>query len=483
MEYDSSKNPLLYNASGEVVAEGHMGYEDAATFMSIYVTFDAPITAEGVYTLKVPAGAMREYGYGIENPRNCPAMELTYNIMSVKAESIVLDKTKVEIVIGESDFLTATILPETASNKDIVWTSSDEEIAVVNEYGVVTAVALGEATITATTTDGSDLSASCKVTVVPTLAESITLNVAEASLKVNETTTLTATVLPETATNKSVTWTSSNESVATVDANGMVTALEVGVATITATTADGSDLSASCKVTVLATPGDVNNDGKINVTDVVATASYILGNNPARFVFEAADMNHSNSINVTDIIGIASIILNGGASHSPKAFSPATESSDYLHAENFGIGEHQSKSLSINLHNTRNYTAFQMDVHIPEGLRIEDCKLSDRGSDHTIDYQVMTEGVVRIIAYSISNSAFAGNDGCLVELTVSADDTFEGATISIDEIIFAEADMTEHHFDAISLDADYVGIDDVENNACKVFVDGQAIIIESTCVQ
>jgi hypothetical protein len=121
-----------------------------------------------------------------------------------------------------------------------------------------------------------------------------------------------------------------------------------------------------------------------------------------------------------------------------------------------------------------------MDVHIPEGLRIEDCKLSDRGSDHTIDYQVMTDGVVRVIAYSISNSTFAGNDGCLVELTVSADDTFGGATISIDEIIFAEADMTEHHFDAISLDADYVGIDNVENDACKVYADGQAIIIESS---
>lgn len=317
----------------------------------------------------------------------------------------------------------------------------------------------------------------------PTLVKEVAIDKQEVSLRANDTATLAVTVLPAFATDKSIVWTSSDTSVATVDQTGTVKAIGVGEATITATAADGSGRSASCMVTVLATSGDVNNDGKINITDIIATASYILGNNPTRFVFEAADMNHSNSINVTDIIGIASIILNGGASHSPKAFSPATESSDYLHAENFGIGEHQSKSLSINLHNTRNYTAFQMDVHIPEGLRIEDCKLSDRGSDHTIDYQVMTEGVVRVIAYSISNSAFAGNDGCLVELTLSADDSFEGATISIDEIIFAEADMTEHHFDAISLDADYVGIDDVENDACKVYADGQAIIIESSCAQ
>lgn len=80
MSYDSSKNPLLYNAAGEVVAEGHMGYEDSSTYMSLYVNFETPITEEGVYTLKVPEGAMHEYGYGVENPKVCPAFEVTYTI-------------------------------------------------------------------------------------------------------------------------------------------------------------------------------------------------------------------------------------------------------------------------------------------------------------------------------------------------------------------------------------------------------------------
>ena len=80
MDYDSSKNPVLYNEAGEAVAEGHMGFADAATYMSLYVTFEAPITEEGVYTLEVPAGAMREYGWGIANPMQCPAMTLTYTI-------------------------------------------------------------------------------------------------------------------------------------------------------------------------------------------------------------------------------------------------------------------------------------------------------------------------------------------------------------------------------------------------------------------
>ncbi len=80
MDYDTTKNPMLYNESGEVVAEGHMGFADAATYMSLYVSFNEAITAEGVYTLEVPAGAMREYGYGLTNPKLCPAMILTYTI-------------------------------------------------------------------------------------------------------------------------------------------------------------------------------------------------------------------------------------------------------------------------------------------------------------------------------------------------------------------------------------------------------------------
>ena len=168
-------------------------------------------------------------------------------------ESITLDKTEISLEATETATLVATILPELATNKVVTWSSSNESVATVHESGFITAIAVGEATITATTADGSNLSASCKVTVVPTLVESITLDKAEINLEATKTATLVATVLPELATNKSVTWTSSNEAVATVDANGVVTAVKVGEATITATTVDGSNLSASCKVIVIPT--------------------------------------------------------------------------------------------------------------------------------------------------------------------------------------------------------------------------------------
>ena len=174
-------------------------------------------------------------------------------VVSSLAQSITLDKTEVSLEVTETAALVATVLPETTSNKIVEWKSSNEAVATVNNKGEVTAIAVGEATITATTTDDSNLSASCTVTVVPTLAESIALDKTEISLEATETATLIVTVLPELTTDKSVEWSSSDETVAVVDENGVVTAVAVGEATITATTTDGSNLSASCKVTVTPT--------------------------------------------------------------------------------------------------------------------------------------------------------------------------------------------------------------------------------------
>ena len=175
------------------------------------------------------------------------------------AENIALDKTSVSLEINKTVALNITILPETTTNKEVVWTSSDESVATV-ENGVVTAHKAGVATITATTTDGTNLSATCEVIVTPTVAENIALDKTSVSLEINETVALNITILPETTTNKEVVWTSSDESVATVE-NGIVTALKAGVATITATTTDGTNLSASCEVTVSTTHTESANQG------------------------------------------------------------------------------------------------------------------------------------------------------------------------------------------------------------------------------
>ena len=120
MDYDYSKNPKLYNAAGEFVAEGHMGYEDASTYMSLYVEFDAAITEEGVYTLKVPEGAMVEYAFGSDNPKVCPAFEVTYTIAAAVPQpnmivSLVGGATAEEAVTLSNLNATATFENTTAT--------------------------------------------------------------------------------------------------------------------------------------------------------------------------------------------------------------------------------------------------------------------------------------------------------------------------------------------------------------------------------
>ena len=153
--------------------------------------------------------------------------------------SITLDKTGLKMKVTETTTLSAIVLPETATIKDVVWSSTDATVASVKD-GVVTAHKIGEAIIIATTTDGSNLSATCKVKVVATPAESVVISKPEkTTLIVGDEVQLTATVYPETATDKTVEWLSNNEKVAMVDTTGKVTAIGAGNAIITARNSNG----------------------------------------------------------------------------------------------------------------------------------------------------------------------------------------------------------------------------------------------------
>ena len=175
------------------------------------------------------------------------------NVIETPAESIAIQKpAMIELKAGETISLKAIVLPENASDKSVMWTSSDSDIATVNSIGVVTAVNVGKVVITDTNSAG--ISDDIELSVIPTLAEGISLKPDEMMLKVNETRTISVILVPSTTTDQSVRFISSDSSVAIVDEVGNVTALSLGEAIITATTNDGSDLSANCKVLVSATP-------------------------------------------------------------------------------------------------------------------------------------------------------------------------------------------------------------------------------------
>ncbi len=197
---------------------------------------------------------------------------------SVAVTSITLDKTSLSLNEGEEATLTATVKPDNATDKTVTWTSSNTAVATVKD-GVVTAVKEGSATITA---KAGSKTATCKVTVSKAVVAvtSVTLNKTSLTLKVNGEETLTATVKPDNATDKTVTWSSSNTAVATVK-NGKVKGIKAGTAVITA---KAGDKSAKCNVTVKADPVPVIRLEQTNATIAGAmgmtygTVSYTIEN-------------------------------------------------------------------------------------------------------------------------------------------------------------------------------------------------------------
>ena len=167
----------------------------------------------------------------------------------VEVESVSLNKSEMTLTEGESETLAATVTPENAENKSIIWSSNNEAVATVDANGTVIAKRAGTAVITATSTNGK--SAGCTVTVEKKQIPVTEVRLSESTVGIVEGSTykLTATVLPEnTPDSKNVSWSSNNEAVATVDANGNVTAKRAGTAVITATSTNGK--TAGCTVTV-----------------------------------------------------------------------------------------------------------------------------------------------------------------------------------------------------------------------------------------
>lgn len=165
----------------------------------------------------------------------------------VAVSGVALDKKVATVNVGKKVTVKATVTPANADNKTLVWTSSNTKIATVSN-GVVKGVKAGRVIITAKTTDGSNISATCTVTVKQPVTR-ISLS-KKATMYTGKKLTLKAKVNPANASNKALTWKSSNTKIAKVASNGVVTGVKAGTVKITATAKDGSRKSATCTVTV-----------------------------------------------------------------------------------------------------------------------------------------------------------------------------------------------------------------------------------------
>lgn len=185
---------------------------------------------------------------------NC---QVTVNSKAVRVESVNLDRKDLALMVGESATLTATVFPSNATDKNVRWTSTNTSVVSAMD-GKVTALKVGSATVTVTTQDGGR-TASCRVTVKSKVVsvESVRLDKKDLTLTVGKSEVLTAMVSPSNATNRTVRWSSSDETVASA-VNGRVMAFKPGSTTVTVTTEDGG-LTASCQVTVKSNVVNVEN--------------------------------------------------------------------------------------------------------------------------------------------------------------------------------------------------------------------------------
>ena len=407
----------------------------------------------------------------------------------VLATSISINQPQMSLIVGSNSLLIATVLPDSTTNKTVIWATSNPNVASIDSTGMVTALVPGSATITATTTDGSNLTALCSVTVNEDMTDFDNyLSISDTIAFHNETIVIpvrltntqdifafqTDIYLPEGFTivtdeddeyivTPSNRLTSDHILMTNDYINGAIRVIcytpnslpisgnqgdlfyilvkvpedAVGDYTIRLqntllTTNDYNEFAAPNTESVINVktyiPGDANDSRTVTVTDIVVTAQYILQRDPQPFVFEAADMNGDGNITVTDIMLIA-YLINHPAMDAPKRM-PALESGlDRMSGDGVTLMAGETRTVSIVLDNETDYTAFQMDLTLPEGLTASNFQLTDRAGGHAFEVNAIGGDKLRALCYSPTIEAIGGHSGALLTFDVTATSNVDGSII------------------------------------------------------
>ena len=223
------------------------------------------------------------------------------------------------------------------------------------------------------------------------------------------------------------------------------------------------------------TPGDVNDDGTIDVADYVDVASYILEQDPQPFNFAAADLDEDNTIDVGDLVGVAYLALNyeGAPQLAPAVTIGNPSIAMDATVNNTASGQYE---VAVNLNNNVSLTAMQMDINLPQGMTLVDASLTDRASaSHQIEFCELGNGNYRLLAASSALKNFKNNDGAVLTLTLAGSPSGSG---KLSNIILASPQAATFKIADIALDFNPTGVIDVYTDV-RIYQEGGNIVIVS----
>lgn len=304
---------------------------------------------------------------------------------TILASDVQLSSNSEIIAIGETVQLNAVVVPEGTTNKTIRWTSTNPNVASVDASGLVTAISEGTTQIVATTTDGSNLSSICKITVKKRFISisQIQISPKEVRIAIGNSLKLKTVVYPVEATNKEVLWSSTDPTIASVAQDGTLTAISAGEASIIASTQDGSSLSATCQVIVY--------EEAVLVSKIILSKTMVNGNENELITVKASVMpeNATNKMlkwvssdeSVAEVAdGVIKMLKKGTAIISAEAVDGSNVKADcYVtvseRSEIEAIIEDQNAVVTIfNINGALIYEGCFADVQLSPGVYIVRCK-------------------------------------------------------------------------------------------------------------
>jgi hypothetical protein len=196
-------------------------------------------------------------------------------------------------------------------------------------------------------------------------------------------------------------------------------------------------------------PGDANGNGEVSVIDIVTAAQYIIFQSPDPFLFEAADLNNDDQITVTDLALIANLILYP-TMNAPKRVPVLELSEEQIHGNDIQLNVGETRTVTITLDHLDEYSAFQMDVKLPNGLTANNFRISNQSGGHCCITSEEKDGMIRALCYSPSLASLGNDEKALLTFDVTATGNI-GGNIIIDGIELVTTTCQQVYLDAFAI--------------------------------